>query len=92
MVSNCVPRFTGFVPQNFIVFGLGLGSFRNQSRAKASGTDLHSNRPSLFNGLHLMEVRVPDPSSLIISVAHIMTKDWTFSADFTYFSHFRTSK
>jgi hypothetical protein len=64
-----------------------LGGFGDQFGAKASGADLHSNHPSLFGRLYLMEVGIPNLSGFIIGVAHIVTKDRSFSADITHFRH-----
>jgi hypothetical protein len=64
-----------------------LGGFGDQPGAKASGTDLHMDGPSLFHGLNLVKVGVPDFSSLVIGMAHIMSKDGPFSTDFADFCH-----
>jgi hypothetical protein len=66
---------------------MGLGSFGDQSGTKASGTDLHANRPSLFDRLDLMKVRIPDPSGLVVGMANIVAKNRPFPADFTNFCH-----
>jgi len=64
-----------------------LGCFGDQARAKASGADLHSDCPSLFRRLHLMEVGIPNLSGLIIRMADVVAKDRPFSADITNFCH-----
>ncbi len=66
----------------------GLG---DQSGAEASRADLHAHRPSLLDRLHLVEVGIPNLSGFVISVAHIVTKDRSFSANITHFRHGRTS-
>lgn len=63
------------------------GGFGDQAGAKASGTDLHMDGPSLFEGLNFMEVRVPDFSSLVIGMTYIVSEDWPFSANVAYFCH-----
>ena len=70
---------------------IGLGGFRDQAGSKASGTDLHVNGPSFFEGLNFMEVRVPDFPSLVIGVTYVVSKDWPFPADVTDFCHDETS-
>jgi hypothetical protein len=65
----------------------GLGGFGDEPGAKASGTDLHMNGPSRFEGLNFMEVWVPDFSSLVIGVTYIMSKDRPLPADTTDFCH-----
>jgi len=67
------------------------GGFGDQPGAKASGTDLHMNGPSLFEGLNFMEVWVPDFSGLVIRVTHVMSEDRPFPADITNFCHDQTS-
>jgi len=64
-----------------------LGGFGDQSGAKASGTDLHMNDPSLFDGLNFVKVGVPDFSSLVIRVTYIMSKDRSLPTDVTDFRH-----
>jgi hypothetical protein len=64
-----------------------LGCFGDQFGAKASGADLHSNHPSLFGRLYLVEVGIPDFSGFIVGVAHIVAKDRSFSANITHFCH-----
>jgi hypothetical protein len=64
-----------------------LGGLGDQPRAEASGTDLHSNGPSLLEGLHLVEVGVPDLPGLVIGVAYIVAKDRPFPTDVTNFCH-----
>ena len=64
-----------------------LGCFGDQSGAKASRADLHSNHPSLFGRLYLVEVGIPNLSGLIIGVTHIVAEDRSFSANITHFCH-----
>ena len=64
-----------------------LGGFGDQFGAKASRADLHSNHPSLFGRLHLMEVGIPNLLGLIIGVAHIVAKDRSFSTNITHSCH-----
>ena len=64
-----------------------LGGFGDQPGAKASGTDLHMNGPSLFEGLNFVKVWVPDFSSLVIGVTYVMSEDRALSADITNFCH-----
>ena len=45
------------------------------------------NGPSLFEGLYLMKVGVPDSSGLVIGMAYIMSKDRPFSTDVADFCH-----
>ena len=72
--------------------GSELCCFGDQSWAKASGTDLYSNRPSLFDRLHLMKVRIPDFSGLVVGMTHIVAKNRPFPTDLTHFCHSGTSK
>jgi hypothetical protein len=65
----------------------GLGGLGNQPRAKASRTDFHANRSALFEGLHLMEVGVPNFLSLVIGMTNIMAKDRPFPTDVANFRH-----
>ena len=64
-----------------------LGGFGDQFGAKASRADLHSNHPSLFGRLHLMEVGIPNLLGLIIGVAHIVAKHRSFSTNITHSCH-----
>ena len=68
-----------------------LGGLDDQPRAEAPGTDLHSNSPSLPEGLHLVKVGVPDLPRLVIGVAHIMAEDRSFSTNVANFCHVQTS-
>ncbi len=47
--------------------------------------------PSLFEGLYLVKVGVPDLSGLVIGVTYIVSKDRTFSTEFADFCHDQTS-
>ncbi len=69
-----------------------LDGFGDQSWAKASGTDLHMDGPSLFQGLYLVKIGVPDFSGLVMRMADIMSKDRPFSTDIAYFCHNLTSR
>ncbi len=43
--------------------------------------------PSLFEGLYLVKVGVPDFSGLVVGMAYIVSKDGPFSTDITDFCH-----
>jgi hypothetical protein len=64
-----------------------LGGFNDSARAKAAGADFHPDRLSLFFRLHLVKIGVLDLLSLIIGVAHMVSKGWALSANITYFRH-----
>jgi len=66
---------------------VGLGCFGDQSGAKASRADLHSNQPSFFGRLYFVEVGIPNLSGFIIGVAYVVTEDRSFSTDITHFRH-----
>jgi hypothetical protein len=67
--------------------GFELGGFGDQPGAKASGTDLHMNGPSLFEGLNFVKVWVPNFSSLVIGVTYIVSENRALPADITNFCH-----
>ncbi len=69
----------------------GLGGFGDQPGAETSGTDLHSNGPSLPEGFYLVEVGIPNFSRFVMGMANIMTKYRPLPADVTNFCHDRTS-
>jgi hypothetical protein len=66
---------------------MGSGGFDDSARTKATGTDFHPNRLSRFRGPDFVKVGVLDFLSLVMSVAYIMPKGWSFSADITHFCH-----
>lgn len=68
-----------------------LGGFDNRSGTDAAGTHADMDRiTTLACGSHLLKIRQPASSGLVMGVTYIVTRDRALSAYFADFSHLST--
>jgi hypothetical protein len=50
----------------------------------AAGTCFYGHYAAVFYGPDLLQVRIPDSTSFVVGVAHIVTEAWAFSTNITF--------
>ena len=61
--------------------------FRNLAAAQTTGADLEGGAGIADHRAHLVQVRLPHPAGLVVSVADIVSRNGLFSADITLACH-----
>jgi hypothetical protein len=75
-------------PSLFVtVFAEKSDNFFNLIGTDTTGADLHGLDGTVVTATNLLQIRVPDGSGLIMSVADIVASHRFFPADFTFFRH-----
>ena len=65
-----------------------LGRFYNLPGTQATGANPDMNTvPALGGHSDALQVGKPAPSGLVVGMADVITGNWTFAADLTFFCH-----
>lgn len=55
-----------------------------ETGADAAGADLDGLYSAVSERFNLLQVRIPDSTCFVVSMAYVVTEAWTFTADCTY--------